>query len=106
LADRELVSSHEARAAQDAQTILLDNRWELPALFDRKTELQKPPLYYWMVAAIGRVTGGQVDALAVRLPAALAAAGGALVICLFGFLRSRSWAGIIGAAALLTMMHY
>ena len=30
LADRDLSSSHEARAAQDAQTILEDGRWGLP----------------------------------------------------------------------------
>jgi 4-amino-4-deoxy-L-arabinose transferase-like glycosyltransferase len=106
LGERELVSSHEARAAQDAQTILLDDRWELPALFDRKVELQKPPLYYWMVAGIARLRGGRVDALAVRLPAALAAVGGVLAIYLLGILRGRFWAGAIAALVLLTMMHY
>src|SRR5262245_19079380 len=72
MADRGLWSSHEARAAQDAQTILSDGDWLLPRLFDRKVELQKPPLYYWLVAAAGRLGGGRVDAWAVRLPAALA----------------------------------
>jgi 4-amino-4-deoxy-L-arabinose transferase-like glycosyltransferase len=106
LADRDLVSSHEARAAQDAQTILLDDAWGSPALFDRKTELQKPPLYYWLVALIGRLTAGQVDALAVRLPATLAALGGAFVILALGILRGRPWAGFVAAAALLTMVRY
>src|SRR5216684_3865939 len=46
LADRDLWSSHEGRAAQDAQTILNDHRWGLPRLFDGKAELQKPPFYY------------------------------------------------------------
>ena len=50
LANRDLWSSHEGRAAQDAQTILEDGDWGLPRLFDRKIELQKPPLYYWLVA--------------------------------------------------------
>src|SRR5438094_8663458 len=49
LADRDLWSSHEARAAQDAQTIL-DDSLGLPRLFDGRLELQKPPLYYWLVA--------------------------------------------------------
>jgi 4-amino-4-deoxy-L-arabinose transferase-like glycosyltransferase len=106
LAERDLLSSHEARAAQDAQTILSDGRWGLPALFDRKVELQKPPLYYWMVAASAWLRGGSVDALAVRLPAALSAVGGALVVYLLGVARGRRRAGAIAAAMLLTMLHY
>src|SRR5258708_524944 len=65
LADRDLWSSHEGRAAQDAQTILNDHRWGLPRLFDGKVELQKPPLYYWLVAGIAALRGGQVDAWSV-----------------------------------------
>src|SRR5712691_4001392 len=70
LADRDLWSSHEGRAAQDAQTLLSDHRWGLPRLFDGKVELQKPPLYYWLVAGIAALRDGQVDAWSVRLPAA------------------------------------
>ena len=50
LADRDLWSSHEARAGMDAQTVLDDGAWGLPRLFDGEPELQKPPLYYWLVA--------------------------------------------------------
>src|SRR5260370_10154650 len=74
LADRDLWSSHEARAAMDAQTVL-DGDWALPQLYDGRAELQKPPLYYWLVAGIAKLRGGDVDAWAVRLPAALAALG-------------------------------
>src|SRR5262249_7978485 len=73
LGDRDLGSSHEARAAQNAQTIVGDGAWGLPRLFNRKVELQKPPLYYWLAAAIAWLRGTLVDAWAVRLPAALAA---------------------------------
>src|SRR5438552_1392581 len=55
LGDRDLLSSHEARAAQDAQTILSDGTWLLPRLFDGHIELQKPPLYYWLVAILGKI---------------------------------------------------
>src|SRR6516165_9072872 len=65
LADRDLWASHEGRAAQDAQTILDDGCWGLPRLFDRHVELQKPPLYYWLVALLARFRGASVDALAV-----------------------------------------
>src|ERR1700745_1823100 len=61
LADRDLWSSHEGRAAQDAQTILDDGRWGLLRLYDRNVELQKPPLYYWLVALTARLRGGVVD---------------------------------------------
>src|SRR5213080_2235739 len=58
LAERDLWSSHEGRAAQDAQSILSDHHWGLPRLFDGKVELQKPPLYYWLVAGIASLRGG------------------------------------------------
>src|SRR4051812_40298817 len=69
LGDRDLTSSHEARAAQHAQMMLDTGDWLLPRLFDKRVELQKPPLYYWCGAALGGVNGGRVDALCVRLPA-------------------------------------
>ena len=106
LGDRDLVSSHEARAAQDAESILLDGRWDLPTLFDRRIELQKPPLYYWMVAAIASARGGDVDPVSVRLPADCSALGGVSVIALFGLMVGRMRAGAIGAFALITMLHY
>src|SRR6266581_3511009 len=80
LGDRGLHSSHEARAAQNGQSILLNDDWLLPQLFDRQVDLQKPPLYYWLVAWLGWLNGGQVDAWAVRLPAALAALGCVLIV--------------------------
>src|SRR5438552_5855291 len=77
LADRDLWSSHEARAAMDAQSIL-DGEVGLPRLFDGRAELQKPPLYYWLVASFAQFRG-EVDAWAVRLPSALSAVGCVLV---------------------------
>src|SRR6267142_1437144 len=62
LGDRDLTSSHEARAAQNAQMILDEGHWLVPRLFDRHLELQKPPLYYWLVALIAWMKGGAVDA--------------------------------------------
>src|SRR5690242_5454938 len=73
LGDRDLLSSHEARAAQNAQMILDEGHWLIPRLFDRHLELQKPPLYYWLVAVIAWMKRGPVDVWAVRLPAALSA---------------------------------
>ena len=73
LGDRELWSSHEARAAQEAQRMLDDGDWKLPRLYDDQEDLQKPPLYYWLVAGVAWLRGAPVDGWAVRLPSALAA---------------------------------
>lgn len=106
LAERDLWSSHEARAAQNAQTILSDGAWALPRLFDRSVEMQKPPLYYWLVATVGHFQGGRVDAWAVRLPAAVAGFGGAVLLYLLAAKRGRPVAGLIAAAVLATALHY
>jgi len=107
LADRDLWSSHEARAAQDAQSILDEGSFGLPHLFDRRADLQKPPLYYWLVACIARYTGeNQVDAWSVRLPAALSGAATAVLLGLFGARRVRSTAGLIAATTLATAFHF
>lgn len=106
LGEHNLSSSHEARAAQNAQSILLHDDWLLPQLFDRQVELQKPPLYYWLVALLAQWQGGNVDAWAVRLPASLAALG--CVLLVFGFCqqRGRPLAGFLAAAMLATFVHF
>jgi 4-amino-4-deoxy-L-arabinose transferase-like glycosyltransferase len=106
IADRDLWSSHEGRAAQDAQTVLTDHQWGLPRLFDGKIELQKPPLYYWLVAGIAALRGGLVDGWSVRLPAAGAALGTVLLLFGLGLWRGRALAGTIAAAMLATALHF
>ena len=107
LCDRDLWSSHEGRAAQDAETILEDGNWGLPRLFDRKyVDLQKPPLYYWLVAAVAFIRGRPVDAWAVRLPSALAAAGCVFLLYWFGIHRGRWRAALLAALVLATAVHF
>jgi 4-amino-4-deoxy-L-arabinose transferase-like glycosyltransferase len=107
LDDRDLWSSHEARAAQDAQTVLEDGQWGLPRLFDRKyVELQKPPLYYWLVAGIAGLKGGLVNEWAVRLPSALAALGCILLLFYFGIHLGRLTAALAAALFLATAVHF
>ncbi len=63
---------------------------------------QKPPLYYWLAAALGAPTD-RVTELAARLPSALA---GIFVVWLTMQLGARlfgSGAGVLGAAILLTV---
>jgi 4-amino-4-deoxy-L-arabinose transferase-like glycosyltransferase len=107
LGERDLWSSHEARAAMDAQSMLEPGNAGLPRLFDGRWELQKPPLYYWLVAAIAQLGGGKVDAWAVRLPSALAAAGTVLTVALaVGLGFRRPTAGLLAALILATGIHF
>ncbi|MGH7226583.1 MAG: glycosyltransferase family 39 protein, partial [Gemmataceae bacterium] len=100
-------SSHEARAAMDAQTILDDGDWGLPRLYDGRLELQKPPLYYWLVAALARLRGGGVDAWAVRLPSAASALLCVLAVAVgLSIGRRRAAAGVLAAAVLATAVHF
>jgi 4-amino-4-deoxy-L-arabinose transferase-like glycosyltransferase len=102
----DLWSAHEARAAQNAQRMIDDRCWLSPRLYDGQVELQKPPAFYWLVAAIAELRGGIVDRWAVRLPSALAAL--ALVFMVWGWLRARGrpLAGAIAGVALASSLHF
>jgi len=106
LGHRELISSHEARAAQNAQRMLDTDAWGLPILFDGRIDLQKPPGYYWAVAVMGLLNGGVVDEWATRLPSALA--GLLCVMMAHGFLRNegRPTAALLAALILTTANHF
>ncbi|MFO0797021.1 MAG: glycosyltransferase family 39 protein [Gemmataceae bacterium] len=106
LGSRELFSSHEARAAQNAQRMLDTGAWGLPVLFDGQVDLQKPPGYYWLVAAAGWLNGGTVNEACARLPAALA--GLFTVALVYGWLRreGRSVAAAVAALTLATAGHF
>lgn len=106
LGERDLTSSHEARAAQNAQTILDEGHWLVPRLFDRHIELQKPPLFYWLVALFAWLKGGPVDVWAVRLPAALSALGTVLFLHFLGQRSGRPRAGFFAALILATCLHF
>jgi 4-amino-4-deoxy-L-arabinose transferase-like glycosyltransferase len=106
LGDRDLASSHEARAGQDAQSMLNNGRWDLPRLFDGRVEMQKPPLFYWLVGLLGAVNGGVVDAWCVRLPSALSALGCVVLLWAWGVRRERRLAGFLAAMILATCVHF
>ena len=106
LGNRDLTSSHEARAAQNAQMILDEGHWLVPQLFDRHLELQKPPLYYWLVALIAWGRGGVVDPWAVRLPAALSALACVLFLYVLGAQSKRPLAGLLAGLILASSLHF
>lgn len=102
---RDLWASHEARAAQNAQAMLDDGTWLFPRRYDGSPELQKPPLYYWCVAAFGWVRG-RVDATAVRLPSTLAALATIALVVVYLFRRGRPQAALVAGVALATAHHF
>src|SRR5262249_43206113 len=103
LGDRDLWSSHEARAAMDASSLLEPGSDGLPRLHDGRLELQKPPLYYWLVAGIAWLTGG-VDGLAVRLPAAAGVVAVVTLALALGW--RRPVAGLVAGLVLATGIHF
>lgn len=105
LGQRDMWSSHEGRAAQNAARMLEDGDWWLPRLFDGRVEMQKPPLYYWLVALVGWGQG-EVDGTAVRLPAALGAMGCLLLVFLAFAQQVRIWAGAWAALILATIVRF
>jgi 4-amino-4-deoxy-L-arabinose transferase-like glycosyltransferase len=107
LADRDLWSSHEARAGMNAQSMLDGGGWGLPHLYDGRPELQKPPLYYWTVAGLAWLRGSDVDAWAVRLPAA-----GSAFLCVVALAGGVAWgrrrplAGLLAGVMLASAAHF
>jgi 4-amino-4-deoxy-L-arabinose transferase-like glycosyltransferase len=79
----------------------------LPRLHDGRIDLQKPPLFYWGVAGLARLRGGDVDELAVRLPAALSAVGVLVVMIVgVGVGLKRPLAGLLAGLILATGIHF
>src|SRR5262245_2245348 len=101
---RGLGSSHEARAGQHAQWMIDRSEWGMPRLYGGEADYQKPPLYYWLVALCARF--GEVDAWAIRLPAALAATMGVWLTYVLGSSCARPFTGFIASLALATSLRY
>jgi 4-amino-4-deoxy-L-arabinose transferase-like glycosyltransferase len=105
ISSRELWASHEARAAQNAQRMLDDSDWLLPRLYDDQVELQKPPGYYWLAATFGAARG-EVDRVAVRLPAVLGGIIAVLLVWWYLQREGRPVAGLLAASMLATAVHW
>src|SRR3954454_11683901 len=68
----------EGRRAQPAREMLAAGNWITPKIYG-ETYLNKPPLFFWVSAAIGKLQGG-VDELSIRLPSVISALLGAWLI--------------------------
>jgi len=106
LGHRDLYSSHEARAAQNAQRMLDTGEWGLPVLFDGRADLQKPPAFYWAAAAVGWLNSGVVNEWAVRFPSAIAGLICVLLVQAFLRMEGKPTAAFIAAIGLATANHF
>jgi 4-amino-4-deoxy-L-arabinose transferase-like glycosyltransferase len=97
---RDVWNPDEARYAEVAREMGQLGHWAVPHL-NGEVYSQKPPLFFWSIAAAGGLTRG-VDETAARLPSALAAIGALLLVYLIGerfFGRRAAW---LSAAAFAT----
>ena len=78
----------------------------MPRLFDGTVELQKPPLYYWLVALVAHGQQGVGRCLGGAPAGGRGGAGGVLLLVLVLAPRGRSLAGMIAAVILATALHY
>ncbi len=85
---------HEALVAQGAREILATGEWSYPTIGGLPW-LEKPPLPWWLVAVLGRFSGGVTETVS-RFPSALAA--GALVVAV-ATVATRHYGSHIGLVA-------
>ena len=71
----------EGRRATPAREMLQSGNFVLPTLYG-EPYLNKPPMFFWVVATCGWVQG-EVNALSTRLPSVLSLLAGALLITRF-----------------------
>lgn len=91
----------ESRYVQIAKEILSSNHWFLLTVHD-EPYAQKPPLPFWMFAAMLKLSGGKVCPWTVRLPSILLATCTVLLTYLIGRKRFGERAGFIAAFVLMT----
>jgi 4-amino-4-deoxy-L-arabinose transferase-like glycosyltransferase len=92
LGRRDLWNPDEARYTEVAREMRLLGHWSVPRL-NGEVYSQKPPLFFWAIAASGWLTGG-LDETAARLPSALSAIGAVLLVYRIGerfFGRRAGW---------------
>jgi len=94
----------EGLPAEVAREMLLTRRWLTPQL-NFQLYAEKPPAYFWVLAAAMRAFGTHNEA-AIRLPSALLAIGGVWLLFRWGWRHLRPMAGTVGALVLTTTAGY
>jgi len=87
LGDFRTLGSHEAYAIVPAREMMQSGDWVVPT-YGGLPRLRKPPLVYWMLAAIGSLCG-ELNATIARIPAAVSA----LLLAILMGIWARWWYG-------------
>lgn len=101
---RDFWSQNEGRYALGAASILKEGRWLVPNIIPG-IDADKPPLFFWFVAAIS-VPFGQVTDWTPRLANLLAALAVMGVIYRFGRMTRNQWVGLLSAVMLVTSYEF
>ncbi|MBI3737049.1 glycosyltransferase family 39 protein [Candidatus Sumerlaeota bacterium] len=97
----DLEGPDEGRYVQVAKELLGRSNWFLLTVHGRPYD-QKPPLPYWMMAIMLKLSGGAVSAWAARFPSVFFSAVAVVCTFLIGRHRFGHRAGLISAFILLT----
>ncbi len=107
--DADLIRAGEARAAEIAREMVERNNFILPSLNHEVSAgtLTKPPLFHWLVAAVG--SAFEWSNWAVRLPSVLAALGSIWMVfligrMLFGF-RAATYSVVVLSTSILFLQN-
>jgi len=101
--NRGLWTPDEPREAEISREMSL-SPGVIPTL-NGQTFMEKPPLYYWVVAAVYRITGGP-SALAARAVSVAAGTATLLLLLQWGCSAHSRSAGLIAAAMLATSLQF
>ncbi len=80
--DRDIWAPNEDELVQVNREMVLDGHWIYPTANGRPYNI-KPPLFNWMGSAFAALNGGVTEHTS-RLPSAIAAGGGLLILYFFG----------------------
>lgn len=97
----DLEGPDEGRYVQVAKELLGRSNWLLLTVNGEPYD-QKPPLPFWILAGMLRLSGGEVSAWAMRLPSVLAGIAAVLLVFDIGRARWGARAGFLSGLILLT----
>ena len=100
--DRCPLAGTEGHRAIAAHQMVESGRWLVPKLYDQ-VYLRKPPLHYWMLAGLEKITGLSGEWI-WRLPSVLSAALTAAFLCFMGARWFGPPAGLVSGLSYLALL--
>ena len=104
LSNHGLWTDDEPRVAEIGREMAVTGNWAVPSL-NQRPFLEKPPLYFWALAATFKAYGEASDRVA-RIPSAVFGFGGAVAVFLLGRMLFGTKVGFISAFVLATSFKY